>query len=212
MTYKPVFSRSDVEIVARETAFQGFFSVQRLTLRHRLYKGGWSESFTRELFCRGRAAGVLLHDPKRDQLVLVEQFRVGQIDETDRAPWALELVAGMLDANESIEQMAMREVQEETGLSISNLRFICDYYNSPGGSDERISVFYAQVDAANAGGVFGLDEEHEDIKVVVLSVSEAIDLLSQGVIDNAMAIIALQWLQLHHSSLLSGGNEVSGSE
>lgn len=197
--YSPEFNHNDVELISRETAFKGFFSLDRLVVKHRLYQGGWSQPFTRELFCRGQAAGVLLHDPARGQVVMVEQFRVGLLDDPAQSPWALELVAGMLDGDESPEAMAMREIHEETGLTVTNLQFICEYYNSPGGSDERISVYYGQVDASLAGGIHGLAEEHENIKVIVMPVTDAVAAIAQGKINNAMAIIALQWLQLHHA-------------
>jgi ADP-ribose pyrophosphatase len=195
----PQFQSSDVKVHSRERVFKGFFAVDRVVLSHRLYEGGWTPPFSRELFCRGRAAGVLLHDPVRDQLVLVEQFRVGLIDNPQQSPWALELVAGMLDDGESVAAMAAREVQEETGLEVADLQFVCEYYNSPGGSDELISVFYAQIDASVAEGVHGVDAEHEDIKVVVLPVAAALAALDHGQINNAMTIIALQWFKLHHA-------------
>lgn len=192
----PVYEKSDVEVSERQRVYQGFFAVDKLTLRHRLYAGGWSKPFTRELFLRGRAAGVLLYDPQRDQLVLVEQFRVGILNAEQQSPWALELVAGMVDEGESAQEMAGREVLEETGLTIGQSQFICEYYNSPGGCDERISLFYAEVDSADAAGVHGLPEENEDIRVVVLPRMLAVAAMREGLINNAMAIIALQWLQI----------------
>lgn len=191
-----VFGHADVEIQDRQRVFQGFFAIDKITLRHRLYKGGWSEAFTRELFVRGHAAGVLLYDRAKDAVVLVEQFRIGILADTNNSPWALELVAGIVDDGETAVDMAVREVREEAGLEISDARFICEYYNSPGGSDECISLFYAEVDSSQAGGVYGLADEHEDIKVVVLPRVSAMQAIQQGQINNAMAIIALQWLQI----------------
>jgi ADP-ribose pyrophosphatase len=195
-THLPVYEKNDVEVMERQRVFQGFFAVDKLTLRHRLYAGDWSKPFTRELFLRGRAAGVLLYDPMLDQVVLVEQFRVGMLCAEQQSPWALELVAGMVDVAESPQEMAGREVLEETGLTIGQSQFICEYYNSPGGCDERISLFYAEVDSSGAGGIHGLAEENEDIRVVVVPRAVAIAAIKQGLINNAMAIIALQWLQI----------------
>lgn len=192
----PVFDHSDVEIVERQRVFQGFFAIDKITLRHRLYRGGWTQPFVRELFVRGRAAGVLLYDPAKDTVVLVEQFRVGVLSSVNESPWALELVAGIVDAGETAREMASREVKEEAGLDISDAEFICEYYNSPGGSDELISLFYAEVDSTGAGGIYGLPDENEDIRVVVMSRPLAMQQVQQGLINNAMAIIALQWLQI----------------
>lgn len=192
----PVYEKNDVKVMERQRVFQGFFAVDKLTLRHRLYAGGWSKPFTRELFLRGRAAGVLLYDPVLDRVVLVEQFRVGMLGAEQQSPWALELVAGMVDVAESPQEMAGREVLEETGLTMGQSQFICEYYTSPGGCDERISLFYAEVDSSGAGGIHGLAEENEDIRVVVVPRAVAIAAIEQGLVNNAMAIIALQWLQI----------------
>ncbi|HLT63637.1 MAG TPA: NUDIX domain-containing protein [Pseudohongiella sp.] len=199
--YDPVYTHGDFEVVERKRVFQGFFAVDQLSLRHRLYAGGWSNTFTRELFVRGQAAGVLLYDPARDNVVMVEQFRVGMIDAATpegkaQSPWALELVAGMVASDESPAEMALREVAEETGLEISSAEFVCQYYNSPGGSDECISIFYAEVDSSQAEGIHGLPDENEDIRAVVLPREDAMKAMREGHINNAMAIIALQWLQI----------------
>ena len=202
--YRPVYDRQDVTIVSRDTAFQGFFAIDRIVLRHRLFAGGWSQDFNRELFRRDQAGGVLLYDPQADKVVLVEQFRVGMLDAMDQSPWALELVAGILDDGESARDMARREVTEEAGLRIGEPEFICNYFNSPGGSTERITLLYAEVDASQAGGVHGMADENEDIRVVVLSFDEAWQAFLSGRINNAMAIIALQWLRLKRAGINDG--------
>lgn len=193
----PVFSRSDVEVIERQSCYQGFLKIERLTLKCRRYEGGWSRVFHRELLLRHRGAGVLLYDPRTDQVLLVEQFRAGCLDDERNGPWALELVAGLIDKGESPEQVAIREAQEEAGTVISGLIRICEYYNSPGGSNERLSIYCAGFDAGKGGGYFGLDEEHEDIRTVILSRTAALNAIAGGRINNAMSIIALQWLELN---------------
>jgi ADP-ribose pyrophosphatase len=192
------YADKDVEIIDRTTVWESFFRIDRIRLRHRLFAGGWSETFQRELFMRPPSAGVLLYDPVLDKVVLVEQFRVGALPDSfaqaDSGPWLLELVAGMVDAGETAEQNVNREAFEEAGCEITALLPIAEYFNSPGGSNEKISLFCGRVDASNAGGVFGLADEHEDIRVAVLSVAGAWQAMEDGRLNNAMAIIALQWL------------------
>jgi ADP-ribose pyrophosphatase len=196
----------DVEILDRTTVWKSFFTVERLHLRHRLFAGGWSEVFQRELFMRPPSAGVLLYDPVLDKVVLVEQFRVGALcdssaSDADSSPWLLELVAGMVDADETAEQNVNREAVEEAGCVITALLPIAEYFNSPGGSNEKISLFCGRVDASGAGGVFGVVDEHEDIRVEVLSMTDACQALQAGRLNNAMAIIALQWLIIHREQV-----------
>lgn len=200
------YTEKDVEVLDRTTVWEGFFRIDRLHLRHRLFAGGWSEVFQRELFMRPPSAGVLLYDPLLDKVVLVEQFRVGALlastaVNADGSPWLLELVAGIVDAGETAEQNVNRESFEEAGCEITALLPIAEYFNSPGGSNEKISLFCGRVDASGAGGVFGLVDEHEDIRVEVMSVTEACQALEDGRLNNAMAIIALQWLIIHREQV-----------
>jgi ADP-ribose pyrophosphatase len=189
-----------IEVDHRETLFDNFLRVDRLKLRHSLFAGGWSELMTRELLLRPRAVGVLLFDPVQQQVVLVRQIRVGMLDEGQH-PWLLELVAGMVESGEEPIEVAARESLEEANTKPQDLLQICEYYNSPGISNERITLFCGRVDATQAGGIFGLDAEHEDIEVVVLSLADALAKVASGEINNAMSIIALQWLQLNQPML-----------
>jgi len=188
------FDHSDVKILHQQVVYQGHFQLEQWKVQFRLFNGGWSTPRLREVFERGEAVGVLLFDTNSDQLVLIEQFRVG-IASKAKSPWLIEIVAGVMDKGESLEQVARRETQEETGLEIMNLLPICQYWVSPGGSSERIYLFCGQVDAELAQGIHGLVEEGEDIRLHVLSLKAAYNLLNQGKINNGSTIIALQWLQ-----------------
>lgn len=190
------FSQQDVQILRREPGFRGFYQVDVLTLRHRLFAGGWGPELRRELFVRRDAVCVLPYDPWEDAVVLVEQMRVGALDKR-ASPWMLELVAGLFDEGESAEEVARREAQEEAGLELRELIPITRYFPSPGGSNEHVHLFCALVDCRGVGGIHGLAEEGEDIRVQVLSLAEARQALSDGRLDNAASIIALQWLLLN---------------
>ena len=165
----------------------------------------------RELQLKDPAVGVLLFDPDRDMLLLVRQFRVGMFNDTsghgdEVLGWPLEIVAGMVARGEQFEEVALRESKEESNCVPTDLIKICEYYNSPGGSNEKIILFCGRIDSRNAGGVYGLIEEHEDIEVQVLSYADAMRFIDSGEINNAMTIIALQWLQLHRQELLDSWN------
>jgi ADP-ribose pyrophosphatase len=201
--WQPAFQLTDVRLEQDEPLYQGFFRLHRLTLSHPRFEGG-RVRIQRELLDRGDAVCVLLYDPKRDAVVLVEQFRAGALTKTD-TPWLLELVAGIVEPGESAEDVARRESVEEAGVELAELIPITGYLPSPGGCDEWIELFCALVDAPESGGVFGLDEEGEDIKVHVIPAVDAFALVRQRVVNNAAAIIALQWLQLNHDRLKGSG-------
>ena len=190
----------DVEVVEREACFRGFYQLDRLHLRHRLFAGGMGKLINRELFVRHDAVCVLPYDPQRDCVVLIEQFRVGALDKSLN-PWLIELVAGLIDKDEQPEEVARREAVEEAGLELAELWPLTQYYPSPGGSDERVHLYVGRCDSRGAGGVHGLEEEGEDIRVLVWSFDEALAALDDGRIDNAASIIALQWLALNRDKL-----------
>lgn len=189
-----------VEIVQKETCYQGFFRLERYRLRHSLFRGGWSPELTRELLERGHAAAVLLYDPERDSVVLIEQFRIGALD-APGGPWLLEIVAGIIGEAETAAEVARRESAEEAGCRVLDLIPICEYFVSPGGTSERITVYCGRVDAAEAGGIHGLAHEGEDIRVHVVPFATAMEMLRTGRIDSASPIIALQWLALHREEV-----------
>ncbi|MGQ9427135.1 NUDIX domain-containing protein [Gilvimarinus sp. F26214L] len=192
---KPQFHRQDVEIEQEEVVYDGFFRMKELRLRHRLFAGGWSGTISRELYLRHEAVGVLLYDPRRDLIGLVEQFRVGALEEP-LGPWCMEVVAGIIDSQESPEQVALREVKEEAGLVPERVEYICNYLASPGGSNERLHLYCGYCDLDGAGGIYGLDHENEDIRLHVLPAAEVFENLYGGRFNNAATMICLQWLQV----------------
>lgn len=191
---------ADVEIIRKELCFHGFFRMERYTLRHRLFNGCWSQPIVREMLERGHAAAVLPYDPVRDQVVLIEQFRVGAMS-VSAGPWLLEIVAGIIEENEAAEAVVRREAVEEAGCDILDLVPLYDYLVSPGGTSERIALFCGKVDSVHMDGIYGKLDEGEDIKVHVITVDGALALLGSGKIISASAIIALQWLALNRESL-----------
>ena len=188
---------ADVEIIEKQVCYEGFFRIERYHLKHRLYNGSWSGEIVRELFERGHAAAILPYDPLRDEVVLIEQFRVGALN-APGGPWLKEIVAGVIDGDETTEDVVRREAVEEAGCIITDLIPICNYLVSPGGTSEMISLYCGKVDATGVGGIHGLDEENEDIKVTAIPYSDAIDLMNNGMINSASPIMALQWLALNH--------------
>ena len=194
------FTKNDVEIIARETLYNGFFSLRRYRFRHRLFNGEMSGEVTREIFERGHAAVLLPYDLARDEVVLIEQIRIPAYD-TSETPWLLELVAGMIEEGESVEDVARREAVEEAGLQVGRVKEFMSYLASPGGTSERLSLMVGEVDATQAKGIHGLVDENEDIRVHVVSREQAYQWVEEGKIDNAASVIALQWLQLHYQTL-----------
>ncbi|MCT2529528.1 NUDIX domain-containing protein [SAR92 clade bacterium H921] len=202
MTKYHRFGVDDYRVESQETAFQGFFRITRMVVSHRLFGGGWSAPLKRELFQRGDAVGVLLYDPKHHTVGLVEQFRVGAMQD-QQGPWQYEVVAGMIGPGESPADVATRECQEEAGIQVENLIPICDYLVSAGGSDEKMHMYCGITDLKGREGVFGLETEGEDILLQVWPYDEVMQAQSEGLLNSAAVTIALLWLQLNQEKLRS---------
>jgi ADP-ribose pyrophosphatase len=189
-----------VEIIEKVTCHDGFFRLVRYRLKHTLFAGGWSGELLREVLERGHAAAVLPYDPIRNQVVMIEQFRPGALNDPQGA-WLWEIVAGILEEGESPQEVGYREAQEEIGCPVADILPICRFFVSPGSTTETTALFCGRVDATQAAGIHGQTDEHEDIQVHVVSFAEALERLQTGQIRFAPAIIALQWLALHRDAV-----------
>ena len=193
-------TKETAELVRHEVAFQGYFKVGRYFFRHTLHKGGMSDVISREVFERGQAGAVLPYDPVRDEVVLIRQFRAGSYV-AGHHPFTWEAVAGIIEENETAEAMIRREAVEEAGLQIGDALPIASVMLTPGACSEACQLFLGRVDTAKAGGVFGLKSEGEDILVKVMSFADAYALVERNEVDNAIGVIALQWLALHRDEV-----------
>jgi ADP-ribose pyrophosphatase len=191
------FSASDVSIESRENLFRGFIQVEKVTIKHRLFnKSNYSSSIHRELIHRPEAAGVLLYDNQQRRFALIEQFRIGALNDTV-SPWQLEVIAGVLDGDETPETCIRRESLEEAGCEVHDLQHLFTFYPSAGACSEIFHLYVANVELPTSGGVFGMPDEGEDIQLHLFDYSDAPLLLKNGRLRNAPVIMALQWLTQH---------------
>jgi ADP-ribose pyrophosphatase len=193
------YSAADVEIEKVDTLYAGFLKMEKHTLRHARFEGD-PITISRELYVANEAACAVLYDPKLDAIGLIEQFRIGSMS-SEHGPWSLEGVAGMMDKQESPAELVAREIEEEAGLTPEKLIPITSYYSSPGCSAEKIHLYCAIVDLSGGGGLFGLPEEGEDIRLHVLSADTVFDNMLSDRCNNAMTLMGLLWLQIHRETL-----------
>lgn len=199
------YRNEDAKILNEETVFKGFFEMKRIQVQHKLFDGTWSRVLSREMFERGHAVAVLPYDPNTQEFVLIQQFRLGAMATSD-SPWLFEVIAGMIEPNEDLDEVCHRESFEEAGIVLEGLQRALTYLSSPGGTTERLHIYMAKTDATLARGVHGLASESEDIMVHRVKESEAREWLDKGKIDNAAAIIALQWFFLNKQKLIDSWN------
>ena len=195
------FTHDDVRLKPIENLYDGFFKINLYQFKHALFAGGESEVIRREILERGDAVAVLPYDPVTEQVLLIEQIRIGAI-KSKHTPWLLECIAGMTDGSEDYESVVKKEAFEEAGLNLTELEFMLSYLSSPGGTTERLYLYLAHADLSQmTTGIYGLDTEGEDIKTHIMDLDEAFERLNRGEIDNAATVISLQWLALNRDKI-----------
>jgi nudix-type nucleoside diphosphatase (YffH/AdpP family) len=183
-----------VEIKCRRLIFNDFFKIQEAILRYLHFDGKMSEPVRRLVFERGDAVAAIIFNRDTQKVVLINQFRYPTYD---KGPgWMKEVVAGILEPNETPEDALRRESMEEIGYRIDDLTHMTTFYVSPGGSSERIMLYYAEVgnnDRIGAGG--GLTSKGEDIQIIEVALPELWSALDAGEIIDAKTIIGVMWLR-----------------
>jgi len=194
-------NRKDAELLETELVYDGFFKMRRYKFRHRLFEGGWNQPVIREVFERDECVSVLPYDAKRNRVVLIEQFRPGPMAAGDDNPWIVEIIAGIVEENERLEDVARREAMEEAGCTIDHLIPISSHFVSPGGSTEKMHIYCGLTDSDGIGGIHGLAAEGEDIRVFSEPLDNALARINDDTLRNSFTIIALQWLALNRDRI-----------
>ena len=189
----------DWKIHQKQLAYNGHFKLSKYELSHEKYNGDTTPLLQRELVGRNDAVAMVAYDPVTDEVVLVEQFRIGAIAEDQ--PWLIEIVAGLIDEGESPEQVTIRESKEEIGCAPSELIKIAGFYTSPGGISEWVHLYIGKISVEELDEAGGLEEEGEDIKIVVVPASDVPYMLSSGEVRSAIAIIGLQWFVMNRENI-----------
>ena len=189
----------DWKLHQTQIAYDGHFKVTKYELSHEKYSGENTPVLHRELVSRDDSVAMVAYDPESDELVMVEQFRIGAIREDQ--PWLIEIVAGLIESGESAEQVTIRESQEEIGCTPLELIKIGEFYTSPGGVSEWVHLYMGKVSVKEINAVGGLEHEGEDIKILVVPASDAEFMLSTGEVRSAIAIIGLQWFVINKENI-----------
>jgi nudix-type nucleoside diphosphatase (YffH/AdpP family) len=183
-----------VTIHSKKRVFDGFFKIDEAELSFERFDGEMSRPVTRLCFERGDSVAALIFNPDSGSVLLVEQFKYPTYD--DGPGWIIETVAGIAEPGETAEAAIRREVLEEVGYEVERLEPIAEFYVTPGGSSERILLYYAEVtDAGKVADGGGVASEDEDIRTVELSLADVERLLATGGLQDAKTLVGVQWLQ-----------------
>ncbi len=202
VTLRRAQAAGDVAVARTAQPYAHYFAVEENDLSFRRFDGSMSGVVNRAAFVMGDAVTVLPYDPKRDRVLLVEQFRAGPHVRGAAECWSLEAIAGRIDAGETPEEAARREAVEEAGLVLGAMEFVAGYYPSPGAVTEYLYSYVALADLPDgAAGVFGVEGEAEDIRGHLVDFARFMELVASGEVDNAPLVLTALWLQRERGRL-----------
>lgn len=178
-------------LITKHILHNGFLKLMLFTVKHELFNSGMSETLDREVLIKNDAVAAVVYHREAQKFLLVNQFRAAAAESDN--PWITELVAGHIDDGETPREAIVREIEEEIGYKPQEVQEIASFYTSPGYTDERIILFYCEVDdsmkVAQGGGRL---DEHEDIQVLRFSPEEIRNALKSGEVRDAKTLIGLQ--------------------
>jgi len=183
-----------IEVVETEVLSDNWYVLRKVTFNVRKRDGSW-ERQTREAYDRGNGATILLYDRARRTVILTRQFRLPTYLNGNASGLLIETCAGLLDGDDP-ERCIARELREETGFVVHDVRKVMQAYMSPGSVTEMLHFFvaeYAQAQRVTGGG----GVEDEDIEVIELPFEEALRQMASGEIMDGKTIMLLQFAALH---------------
>ncbi len=189
-----------IDVLHQEVTYEGSCRVKAIDLRHSLHAGGMSKPRRYDVFTRGNGVAVIPYDPIQDRLVLLEQFRPGAFLAHEH-PFMTEIIAGFIEDGEKPEDVAHRETWEETHLNVRALVPAGSFLISPGGCADKMHLFAAWIDAPSVGGIYGLVDEQEDLRIFTVDWPTIVKKLEDHYFNNAVTILGLQWLALNRKRL-----------
>ena len=188
---------SDYKINSKKKLHDGFFKLHEVNFNHKKHNGEWNKNVIREVFEGAHVGALLPYDPIKKKIILIEQLRPG-LFKRENNPQTIEIVAGIIDKDETPKETAKRECFEETGCKTKNILKICSYYPAPGSSESYYHLFLGEVNSFEGERIMGQKNENEDILVKSYDIDEVKYLLKNKKIINGLTLIALQWFFLEY--------------
>ncbi len=185
------------KIINEKELYSGFFKLKKIEFNYQKHDGSWSNEVDREIFGGAHVSTLLPYDPKKKEIILIQQFRAGVISRYDE-DYLFEIVAGIIDKNETPEETAKRECFEETGCIVNKVTPVQGYFPAPGSSESYYDLFLGEVNSFEGERIRGLETENENILVKSYKVEKVRNMLKKGKIKNGLTLIALQWFFLEY--------------
>jgi ADP-ribose pyrophosphatase len=185
------------KIINKKKLYSGFFSLNKYEFIHQKHDGIWTNKVEREVFSGSHVSALLPYDPIKKEIILIQQFRAGVLSRYDD-DYLYEIVAGIIDENESPEETARRECLEETGCEVNKITPIQNYFPNPGSSESYYHLFLGDINSFTGERIRGIESENENILVKPFKINQVRKMLKDKVITNGLTLVALQWFFLEY--------------
>jgi nudix-type nucleoside diphosphatase (YffH/AdpP family) len=186
-----------VNIISTDTLSDNFFPLKKVVFEVEKSNGDKEEQ-TREVYHSRNGVTVLLYNKDKKTVVLTQQFRIASYLNKNASGLLIESCAGLQD-DDTADDAIMREIEEETGYKVDNVKKIFELYSTPGAVTEKLHYFiaeYSEDQKISEGG--GLDEEGEEIEVLEMPFKEAYLKIETGEIRDAKTVILLQYAKANN--------------
>jgi len=188
---------SKIKNISYKTLSNNWATLNRVDFDYQFPDGSWKR-LSRESYNRGNGACILLYNSETKKIVLTKQFRMPAYTNDVNDGMQIELCAGTIDQDEDPKTTILRETVEEVGIELKDAQLVLENYMSPGAVTEKMYYFVAEYKNANkiaVGG--GLSSEDEDIEILEVLFSEALQMINSGEIKDAKTVILLQYAKLN---------------
>lgn len=183
--------------IKRTTLSKEWATLDRIDYDYQFETGEWKR-VSRECYNRGNGVAILLYNPEKGTVILTKQFRMPVYESNKDEAMFIEACAGAIDNNDEPLETVIRETEEEVGYRLEDAKQVLTAYTSPGALTEKMYLFVATYNDGlkiNEGG--GLDSENEDIEVLEMPFSKALEMMNNGGIIDAKTIMLLQYAQIN---------------
>ena len=188
---------NNLKNITKTTLSKEWAKLERIDYDYQFKNGEWKR-ISRECYNRGNGSAILLYNLEKNTVILTKQFRMPIYENNKSEGMSIEVCAGAIDNNDDPLETIIRETEEEVGYKINDAKKVLTAYTSPGALTEKMFLYVASYNTdmkISEGG--GLDSENEEIEVLELQFSKALEMIKNEEIIDAKTIMLLQYAQIN---------------
>ena len=198
--WKPFLKKNDLQIKSKKLLLSSYLKLFNYNIKIKSFKDKNVKIITRDLIAAKNSVSILLFDPLKNLIMLVEQFRIGDYK---RNPWTLEVISGTVNpCSKNVINFIIKETKEESNIRCLDIIYLLSYLNSPGISNEITYLYLGIFNSKRDENILGLSGESEELKTHLFDLDVALSLIGKGIINHPSSIISILWLKNKYYDIL----------